>query len=84
MAGVAFDIAPELWKPIRLVRFREPRVEAVLLRMQMPETAMHEDHLAARPENKIGFSRQIFGVEAVAIAEGMDDDYGSALSGVAK
>lgn len=41
--------------------------------MLMPETPMHEDHLLAGPEDKVGFAGKILGVEAVAVAHPVNE-----------
>ena len=35
----------------------------------MPETAVDEDHFPERPEYKVRFTRQVFDMQPVAIAE---------------
>jgi len=70
---VALRVAGELRSPVAFVGFWLAGVETVLDGMHVPEAAMHEDHFAARTENEIGLARQVAGVQAVAIAEGVDE-----------
>lgn len=71
MLLIACDITLELWAPIAFVRFGLARIQAFFCGMQMPKAAVHEDDFAARAEYEIGFARQVFAVQAVAVAERM-------------
>lgn len=83
--GVPLGVARELGAPIALVGFRPARIEALFIRVQMPETAMHKNNFTARPENKIRLAGQIGGVKPVAVAEGVDktadDKFGRGIFG---
>lgn len=50
-------------------------VEAILRWMQMPEATVHENDFAAGAENEIGVSGQVAAVQAIAIAEGCEDQF---------
>jgi hypothetical protein len=47
----------------------------------MPEAAMDEDYLAQAREDEVGGAREGFDVEAIAVAEGMDEAADDQLGG---
>ena len=73
MIRVPLHIAGELGTPVPSIRLRGPTVLAGSFRMLMPETPMHEDHLLAGPEDKVGFAGKVLGVEAVAVAHPVNE-----------
>ena len=67
------DVAGELWSPVSRVGFWRAGIETFCFWVHVPEAAVHEDHLAARPEHEVRFSRQVAAVQAITIAEGVDE-----------
>ena len=70
---VAGHVAREFRVPITGVGFGPAGVEAVGFWVHVPEAAVNEDDFAARSENEIGFSRQVFAMQAVTVAQCRDE-----------
>jgi len=73
MPGIALHIDRQLGIPVASVGFGPPCIEAALFRVHVPEATVHEDNLLARAEDEVGLARKVFGVQAIAIAEGVDE-----------
>lgn len=84
--SIALEVTLEFHRPVARVRFRGAGIKAVSLGMHVPETAVNEDDLLRRSEHQIGLARQIFAMEAIAIAErgdsAADDEFGLGVRGL--
>ena len=69
--GISPDIAIEFRRPELFPGFGNPRSRAATMRM--PETTIDEDDLPARGEDQIGLARQRRGMQAVAVAQSVDE-----------
>jgi hypothetical protein len=66
---VAGYVPAEFGSPITQIRFWLASDFAGGIVMLMPEAPMHQDQLAPRTENQIGFAGKVLIMEAVAVAE---------------
>lgn len=70
IGGIALNVAGYLLAPIFRVRFWLSRAPAAV--MSMPEATVDKDGLAARPEDKVWLSGEVFAVEPVPVAHGVN------------